>query len=153
MEQFRHFVHILIPLMPQRVPLDVFVLIAPHGVILFLDAISKRISSGCGREQRGFPFALLLTVGFPPVFDMGGIFEECKNNIFSIEEIMDQEIPFQQIQPSIYSVCIYLALKYNNVKVDLYLERSEASRVTTGSIQSYPSSCSFVYRGPPRAIF
>ena len=97
MEQIRQFVHILILLLPQRGPLDVFVLIAPHRVILFLDAVSERIPSGCGREQRGFPFALLLTVGFPPVFDMGGSFEEWKNNLFSVREIMDREIPFQQI--------------------------------------------------------
>ena len=89
MEQIRQFVHILIPLLPQRGPLDVFVLIAPHGVILFLDAVSERIPSGCGREHRGFPFVLFLTVGFPPIFDMGGGFEECKNNLFLVREIMD----------------------------------------------------------------
>ena len=132
MEQICQFVHILIPLLPQRVPLDVFVLIAPHRVILFLDAISEQIPNGCGREQRGFPFALLLTVGFPPVFDMGGVFEECKINILSVKEIMDQKIPFQKIQPSIYGVCIYLAFKYRNVEVELYLERSGASRVAVG---------------------
>ena len=117
MEQIRQFVHILILLLPQCGPLDVFVLIAPYGVILFPDAISERIPGGCGREQRGFPFALFLTVGFPPVFDMGGDFEECKNNIFSVREIMDQEIPFQKILPSIYGIFIYLAFKYRNVKV------------------------------------
>ena len=122
MEQIRQFVHILILLLPQRGPLDVFVLIAPHGIILFLDAVSKRIPSGCGREQRGFPFTLLLMVGFPPVFDMGGRFEECKNNLFSIREVMDREIPFQKIQPSIYGVYIYLAFKYMNSKVTCTLK-------------------------------
>jgi hypothetical protein len=55
--------------------LYVLVLIAPHGIILFLDGISKRISSGYGLEQRGSLFILFLTVGFPPVLDMGGGFE------------------------------------------------------------------------------
>ena len=129
MEQIHQFVHILIPLVPQCGPLDVFVLIAPHGVIFSLDAILEWIPSGCAREQRGFPFILLLTVGFPRIFDMGGGIEECKNNIFLVREIMDREITFQQIQPSIYGVCIYLAFKYMNVKVYLYLEGSGASRV------------------------
>ena len=118
--------------MPQCGPLDVLVLIAPLGVILFLDAVSEWIPSGCGQEQRGFPFVLLLTVGFPLVFDMGGGFKECKNNLFSVREIIDQEIPFQQIQPSIYGVYIYLAFKYGNIKFYLYLEGSGASRVAVG---------------------
>jgi hypothetical protein len=69
--------------------LYVFFLIAPHGIILFLDGVSKRIPSGCGREQRGFSLALLLRVGFPPVLDMGGGFEECKINLFSIKKLMN----------------------------------------------------------------
>ena len=81
--------------MPHHDPLDVLVLIAPHGVIFFLDVVSKRIPSGCDREQRGFPFVLFLTVDFPLVFDMEGNLEECINNIFLVGEIMDQEIPFQ----------------------------------------------------------
>jgi hypothetical protein len=74
--------------------LYVFVLIAPHGIILFLDGISERIPSGCGQEQKGFPLTLLLRVGFPPVLDMGGGFEECKNNPFSVEKFMNREISF-----------------------------------------------------------
>ena len=94
--------------------------------------LSKRIPSGCGQERRGFPFILLLTVGFPLVFDMGGSFEECKNNTFLVREIMDREIPFQKIQPSIYDVCIYLAFKYRNLKFYLYLEGSGTSGVAVG---------------------
>ena len=45
---------------------------------------------------------------------------------------MDQKIPFQQIQPSIYDVCIYLAFKYINIKFYLYLEGSGTSRVAVG---------------------
>jgi hypothetical protein len=56
--------------------LYVFVLITPHGIILFLDGISERIPSGCDQEQRGFPLTPFLPVGFPPVLDMGGGFEE-----------------------------------------------------------------------------
>jgi hypothetical protein len=74
--------------------LYVFVLIAPHGIILFLDGVSERIPSVCGRQQRGFSLALLLQVGFPPILDMGGDFEECENNIFSIGKLMNREISF-----------------------------------------------------------
>jgi hypothetical protein len=74
--------------------LYVFVLIAAHGIILFLDGISERIPSGCVREQRGFPLSLLLRVGFPPFLDMGGGFEECENNPFSVEKFMKREISF-----------------------------------------------------------
>ena len=73
MEQIRQLVHILIPLLSLRGPLDVLVLIAPHMVILVLDYISEWIPSGCSWEQRGFPTVLLLTIGFPLVFDMGGV--------------------------------------------------------------------------------
>ena len=97
METIRQFIHILIPFLPQRGPLDVLVLIATHEVILFLDAVLELIPSVCEREQRGFPLVLSLIVGFPPVFNMGGGFKECKNTIFSVREIMDIEIPFQQI--------------------------------------------------------
>ena len=39
METIRQLMHILIPLLPQHGPLDVFLLIDPHRVILFLDVI------------------------------------------------------------------------------------------------------------------
>jgi hypothetical protein len=56
--------------------LYVLVLIALHGIIFFLDGISERIPSGYGQEQRGFLLVLFLIVGFPPVLDMGGGFEQ-----------------------------------------------------------------------------
>jgi hypothetical protein len=56
--------------------LYVFVLISPNVIILFLDGVSKINASGCDQEQRGFPLTLFLPVGFPPVLDMGGSFEE-----------------------------------------------------------------------------
>jgi hypothetical protein len=74
--------------------LYVFVLIAPHGIILFLDGVLKRIPSGCDQEQRGFPLALFLQVGFPPVLDMGACFKECKNNPFVVGKVMNREISF-----------------------------------------------------------
>jgi hypothetical protein len=94
MEQIRQLMHILVPLLPQRSPLYVFFLIAPHRIILFLDGVSERIPSGCDQEQRGFPLALLLPVGFPPVLDMGGGFKECKNYPFSVGKVMNREISF-----------------------------------------------------------
>jgi hypothetical protein len=56
--------------------LYVLVLIAPHEIILFVDGFLERISSGYDREQRGFLLVLFLTVGFPPVLDTGGDFEQ-----------------------------------------------------------------------------
>ena len=70
-----------------------FVLMAPHGVIFFLYADSERIPSGSGQEKIGFRTILFLTVDFPPVFDMGGGFEECKNNIFSVGESWTKKYP------------------------------------------------------------
>jgi hypothetical protein len=65
--------------------LYVLVLIAPHRIILFLDGVSERIPSGYGREQRGFLLVLFLTVGFPPVLDMGAALSSEKT-IFSRSE-------------------------------------------------------------------
>ena len=132
METIHQFMHILIPLLPQHGTLDVFLLIYPHRVILFLDVVSEWILRGCGREKIGFPLVPFLTAWFPRLFDMGGGFEKCKNNIFSVREIMDWEISFEKIQPSIYDVYIYLAFKYMNVEFDLYLKRSGTSKVATG---------------------
>ena len=84
MEQIRQLVHILIPLLSQRGPLYVLVLIAPYGIVLFLDSVSERIPSWYGREQRGLCLVLVLTVGFPPVLNMGSSFEECKNNLLPV---------------------------------------------------------------------
>ena len=92
----------------------------------------KKFQVGAAEKNWGFFLIPLFTVGFPPIFDMGDSFGECKGNIFLIREIMDRKIPFQKIQPSIYNVCIYLALKYGNVKVYVYLEMSGTSRVATG---------------------
>ena len=76
MEQIRHLMHILIPLLSQCGPLYVLVLIAPHRIVMFLDGVSERIPSGYNREQRGFHLFLFLTVVFPLVLDMGDDFEE-----------------------------------------------------------------------------
>ena len=89
MEQIHQLMHILIPLLPERGPLYVLVIIAPHGIVLFHDGISERIPSGYGREQRGFCVILFLTVGFPPILEMGGGFEECKNNLLSVGKVMN----------------------------------------------------------------
>ena len=76
MEQINELMHMSIPLMLQHSPLYVLVFIAPHGIIFFVDGISERIPSGYDREQRGFTLVLFLTLGFPPVLDMGDDFEE-----------------------------------------------------------------------------
>ena len=71
----------------------------------------------------------MFTIGFPPVLDAWSDFEKCKSNIFLIRKVMNLKISFQQIQPFIYGIYIYLALKYGNIKVNLYLKRNGASRV------------------------
>ena len=48
MEKIRQLMHILIPLLLQRGPLYVLVLIAPHGIVLFLYGVSEIIPSGYG---------------------------------------------------------------------------------------------------------
>ena len=89
MEQIHQLMHILIPLLSQHIPLYVLVLIAPHGILLFLDGVSERIPSGYIWEQRGFCVVLFITVGFPPILDMGGSFEKWKNNLLSIRKVMN----------------------------------------------------------------
>ena len=66
-----------------------------------------------------FPFAHKF---FPPIFDMGNDFEERKSNLFSIRKFMDIKIPFQQIQPLVYNICVYLNFNYRNTEVYIYLE-------------------------------
>ena len=56
---------------------------------MFLDGVSKIIPSWYGQEQRGFFLVLVLTVGFPPVLDMEGSFEECKKNLLPVGKIMN----------------------------------------------------------------
>ena len=55
MEQIHQFVHILIPLLPQHGPLDVLVLIAPHGVILFLMPSWNEFQVGAAKNREGSP--------------------------------------------------------------------------------------------------
>jgi hypothetical protein len=64
----------------------------------------------------------LLTKLFPPILDMGNGFEELKSDIFSIQEVIDREIPFYHIQPFIYNICVYMTFKYRDIEVYLYLE-------------------------------
>ena len=94
MEQIRQLMHILIPLLSQRGPLYVLVLIAPHGIVLFLDDILEIILGWYDREYRGFFLVLVLTVGFPRVLNMGVSFEECKNNLLPVWKVMNREISF-----------------------------------------------------------
>ena len=94
MKYIHQLMNIVIPLLQQRSPLYALILIAPHRIILFLDGVSKINSSGCDREQGGFPLVLFLTVGFPLALDMGGGFEECKSNLFPTGKVMNREISF-----------------------------------------------------------
>jgi hypothetical protein len=53
----------------------------------------------------------LLRVSIPPVFNMGNNLEDCKNDLFLVTKIVHRKIPFEQIQPFIYSIYIYQSFK------------------------------------------
>ena len=124
--------HILGHSLQQHGPLYVFVLIAIERVILFIGGIWEIIPSGWGWEGWGFPLILFLTLGFAPVLDMGGYFQEWKSNLFLVGKVMNWKISFQQNWTFIYDIFIYLTFKYGNVKFELYLQRSGTSVVAVG---------------------
>jgi hypothetical protein len=81
----------LAPLLLQCGSSHVLVLIAANRVILFLYCIHKKIPSGLGPIYSRL-CGTFLSVHFPPMFDMGERFKECKGDLFHIEKIMNREI-------------------------------------------------------------
>jgi hypothetical protein len=61
-------------------------------VILFLDHIHKKISSGLNLIYSRLLYGNFLPVSFPPMFYMGEILKECKGDIFPIIKIVNREI-------------------------------------------------------------
>jgi hypothetical protein len=84
----------LAPLLPQCGPSHVLVLIVSNRVILFLYCIHKKISSGLGPIYSRILCGTLIAVSFPPMFDMGESFKECKGDLFPVRKIMNKEITF-----------------------------------------------------------
>jgi hypothetical protein len=70
------------------------VLIVANRVILFLYRIHKKIPSGLGPIYSRLLYGTLLPLSFPPMFDMGESFKECKYDLFSVGKIVNREITF-----------------------------------------------------------
>jgi hypothetical protein len=76
MESICELWHCLAILLPQCGPSHVLIFIVINRVVLFLDHIHKKISSGFEPMYSRFLCGTLLPVSFPPMFDMGGSLEE-----------------------------------------------------------------------------
>jgi hypothetical protein len=63
-------------------------------VVLLLDRIHKKIPSGLDPIYSRFLCGTLLTVSFPPMFDMGESLEECETDLFPVEFFLNREITF-----------------------------------------------------------
>jgi hypothetical protein len=86
--------HYLVPLLMQRGPYHVLVIIISHRVIFLLDYIYKKIPSGFNPKYSRLLYGNLLPVIFPPMFDMGESLKECKGDIFSVKKTVNKEINF-----------------------------------------------------------
>jgi hypothetical protein len=84
----------LAPLLSQCGPSRVLVLIVSNRVILFLYHIHKKISSGIDPIYFRLLCGTLLPISFPPMFDMGKIFKECKVDLFFVKKFVNKEITF-----------------------------------------------------------
>jgi hypothetical protein len=70
------------------------VIIVSHRVILLLDRIHKKFSSGINPNYSRLLCGIFLLVSFPPMFDMGESLKECKGDLFSAGKIVKKEITF-----------------------------------------------------------
>jgi hypothetical protein len=111
MENIGEIWYCLVPFLMQGGPYCVLVLVASNMVVLFFNGIPEGIPCGGDHKYCRFLYGPLLRVSIPPVLNMGDDLEECKSNIFPIEKIVDRKIPFKQIQPFIYNICIYQSFK------------------------------------------
>jgi hypothetical protein len=80
--------HYLAPLLTQCAPSHVLVIIVYNRVIIFLNDIHKKFPSGFGLRHSRLLCGILLTVFFPPNFDMGENLKEHKGDILSIRKIV-----------------------------------------------------------------
>jgi hypothetical protein len=86
--------HYLALLLPQCGPNHVLVFIVINRVVLFLDHIHKKISSGLGPIYSRFLCGNFLPISFPPMFDMGESLENFEGDIFPVGKIVNREITF-----------------------------------------------------------
>jgi hypothetical protein len=68
----------------QHGPYHVLVIIVFHRIILFLDHIHKKNSSGITPKYSRLLCGIFLPVSFPPMFDKGESLKENKDDLFSI---------------------------------------------------------------------
>jgi len=61
---------------------------------LFFDRIHKKNPCGLGAIYYIFLCGNFLPVIFPPMFDMGEIFEEFEGDIFPVKKLLNREITF-----------------------------------------------------------
>jgi hypothetical protein len=111
MENIGEICYCLVPFLTHCGPSCVVVLVASNRVVLLFNGIHEGIP--CGRDCKYFIFLCgpFLRVSIPQVLNMGDDLEECKSNLFPIRKIVDQIIPFEQIHPFIYNICIYQSFK------------------------------------------
>ena len=77
--------HCLVPFLPQCGPSRVLI----NRVILLLKSVHKIFLGGYGGKHARFLYGGFLTVGFPPIFDMGNNFKEGKGYLLPIGKIID----------------------------------------------------------------
>ena len=82
----------LAPLLMQRGPYHVLVVIVTNRVILFLEHIHKKIPSGLYPIYSILLCGTLIPESFPPIFDRGESLKELEGDLFPIREIMNREI-------------------------------------------------------------
>jgi hypothetical protein len=80
--------------LPQCGPSHILLFIVYNKVILFLYCVNKKIPSGINPIYSRLFCETLIPVSFPPIFDMGGRFNECKGDLFPIEKMVNKEITF-----------------------------------------------------------
>jgi hypothetical protein len=61
---------------------------------LFLYRIHKKIPSGIDPIYFKLLCGTILSISFPPMFDMGERFKECKGDLFFVRKFVNREIIF-----------------------------------------------------------
>jgi hypothetical protein len=94
MESICELRHFLAPLLLQCGPSNVLVVIVTNRVILFLDRIHKKISSGLGPIYSRLLHGNFLPVSFPPMFYIGESLKECEGDLFLVGKNVNKEVTF-----------------------------------------------------------
>jgi hypothetical protein len=119
MENIGEISYCLVPFLTQGGPFGVLVLVASNRVVLLFKGIPKGIPCRENHKYCRFLYVPLLRVSVLPILNMGDDLEECKSNIFPIGKIVDQKVPFDQIQPYLQhpNLSILQIMEYQNLPV------------------------------------